>query len=156
MVVSSRMSHPWIRNVLTWFCCKDPFNLNRVITRIPKKFYVAVRIRTILCHADPGASTVTGIFMMPRGSGHADPGAQNRYQFFMMTRGSGSTDPGIKNVIKKFYDDARIRECGSGRHTSFRDLGAQIFLFGSLSDIWIQKHAVVSVKIPGITLLVPF
>jgi len=34
----------------------------------------------------------------------------------LMTRGSGSADPGVETVI---YDDAWIRVCGSGRHTSF-------------------------------------
>ena len=69
------------------------------------------------CRVDPGMrirSRRTAKIMMTRGSGSADPGVRTVIKF-SMTRGSGGADPGVRTVVKIFYDDARIRECGSGR-----------------------------------------
>jgi hypothetical protein len=37
-------------------------------------------------------------------------------------RGSGGTDPGVRTVVKNFYDDARIREYGSGRQNHCQEI----------------------------------
>jgi hypothetical protein len=82
------------------------------VRTVVKKCYDDARIRRVRIRA----SEPLLIFMMTRGSGSTDPDVRIVIQeFSMMTRGSGEYGSGRRNRYVENYDDARIRECGSGR-----------------------------------------
>jgi len=87
----------------------------------------------------------------------------------MLTRGSGE----YGSQRQWNFDDARIRECGSGRQNRyiwwrvdpglrirashlFLETCTLIFISGFMPDAWIQKHVVVSVKSQVPYHIVPF
>jgi len=86
--------------------------------------------------ADPGvriraSEPLQKFSMTTRGSGSTDPGVRTVIQeFSMMTRGSGEYGSGRRNRYVENYDDARILECGSGRHTSSQRLVLSILFLG--------------------------
>jgi hypothetical protein len=93
----------------TWYVLSYFFFYDEVQILTCGYVFISKHIFVQIYHVDPYY-----FFLMPRGSAYADPGVQNRNQFFMMTRGSGNADPVVRTVIN-FHEDARIRECGSGR-----------------------------------------
>jgi hypothetical protein len=134
------MSSHGPENFLLYITARIRTFLKSGIVRVRKNF---IRIRTwgyvpsnnfMTCgsgSADPDVRIVIKFLMTTRGSGSTDPGVRTVIQeFSMMTRGSGEYGSGRRNRYVENYDDARILECGSGRHTSSQRLVLSILFLG--------------------------